>query len=409
MTPGSLYLSALGIVSALGSGIDESRTTLFGDRPADMIARDSFLPDRATILGTVTHDPEPLPDHLARHDTRNNRLLWAATRQIETDITNLIADIGRDRIGVIMGTSTSGIEEGTSDYEAALDGGAFPETFVYSHQEIGSPADFLRDAFDLGGPSYAISTACSSSAKAFAAGARLINTGLCDAVLVGGVDSLCRLTVRGFDALQSVSNGICNPMSINRDGINIGEGAAIFILRRNAHPDAGDIELLGVGESSDAHHPNAPHPDGRGAAMAMQNALANAKLKPSDIAYINLHGTATPLNDGMEARAVCDVLGANVPASSTKPMTGHTLGAAGAIEAAMLWLSLCDTANGAPLPRHIWDGATDPEIPDINLVTAPGTKLPPSDRLAMMSNSFAFGGSNVSVILGRGWNQGDRT
>ncbi|MFC4233705.1 beta-ketoacyl-[acyl-carrier-protein] synthase family protein [Thalassospira xianhensis] len=408
MTPGSLYLSALGIVSALGSGIDESRTTLFGDRPADMIARDGFLPDRATILGTVTHDPEPLPENLARHDTRNNRLLWAATRQIETNITNLIADIGRDRIGVIMGTSTSGIEEGTSDYEAALDGGAFPETFLYSHQEIGSPADFLRDAFDLGGPSYAISTACSSSAKAFAAGARLISAGLCDAVLVGGVDSLCRLTVRGFDALQSVSSGICNPMSINRDGINIGEGAAIFILRRDANPGVDAIELLGVGESSDAHHPNAPHPDGRGAAMAMQNALANAKLTPADIAYINLHGTATPLNDGMEARAVCDVLGATVPASSTKPMTGHTLGAAGAIEAAMLWLSLCDAANGAPLPRHIWDGATDPEIPDINLETKPGSKLAPADRLAMMSNSFAFGGSNVSVILGRGWNRGDR-
>ncbi|WP_339859517.1 beta-ketoacyl-ACP synthase [Thalassospira alkalitolerans] len=402
MTFGPLYLSALGIVSALGTGIDETRTTLRGDRVADMIARDGFMASGSTILGTVTQAPAKLPEHLTRHDTRNNRLLWAATCQIRDQITDLIATTGKDRIGIVMGTSTSGIEEGTTDYQATLDQGTFPEGFLYSHQEIGSPADFLREAFDLGGPAYVISTACSSSAKAFAASARLIKAGLCDAVLVGGVDSLCRLTVRGFDALQSISAGVCNPMSIHRDGINIGEGAALFILRR----DAGEVELLGVGESSDAHHPNAPHPDGKGAAQAMQNALANANVTASDIAYINLHGTATPLNDGMEARAVCDVLGPDVPASSTKPMTGHTLGAAGAIEAAILWLSLSDAPDRASLPRHIWDGKKDADIPELQLINDTNAHLAPMDRCAMMSNSFAFGGSNVSVILGQGWQRG---
>ena len=353
MTFGPLYLSALGIVSALGTGIDETRTTLRGDRVADMIARDGFMASGSTILGTVTQAPAKLPEHLTRHDTRNNRLLWAATCQIRDQITDLIATTGKDRIGIVMGTSTSGIEEGTTDYQATLDQGTFPEGFLYSHQEIGSPADFLREAFDLGGPAYVISTACSSSAKAFAASARLIKAGLCDAVLVGGVDSLCRLTVRGFDALQSISAGVCNPMSIHRDGINIGEGAALFILRR----DAGEVELLGVGESS-------------------------------------------------EARAVCDVRGPDVPASSTKPMTGHTLGAAGAIEAAILWLSLSDAPDRASLPRHIWDGKKDADIPELQLINDTNAHLAPMDRCAMMSNSFAFGGSNVSVILGQGWQRG---
>tara|TARA_R100001039_G_scaffold39175_1_gene44601 strand:- start:7752 stop:8447 length:696 start_codon:yes stop_codon:yes gene_type:complete len=227
---------------------------------------------------------------------------------------------------------------------------------------------------------------------------RLLNADICDAVLVGGVDSLCRLTVGGFDTLQSLSMSICNPMSRNRDGINIGEGAALFILRK----DAGDIELLGVGESSDAYHPNAPHPDGVGAARAMRIALAHAGLTADDIAYINLHGTATQLNDVMEAKAVTEVLGSNVPASSTKPLTGHSLGAAGAIEAAILWLSLSENKTGAPLPQHRWDGERDDDIPELNLVAAQQS-VAPADRLAMMSNSFAFGGSNVSVILGKGW------
>ena len=399
MSVTSTFLSALGIVSALGQGIEQTSRTLFGDRPADMIAHDDFLIDRTTMLGTVTGPLVALPDHLTQYDTRNNRLLWTAMAQITSEIDDLITTFGTDRIGIILGTSTSGIEEGTTGYQDMLETGTWALGFRYEHQEIGSPADFLRDALGLSGPAYVISTACSSSGKAFASAQRLMDAGMCDAVIVGGVDSLCRLTVRGFDALNSISEGVCNPLSKNRDGINIGEGCALFTLRR----DAGDIALMGVGETSDAHHPNAPHPDGIGAISAMKSALKIAGLTPDDISYINMHGTATPLNDSMESTAIAQIFGTTVAVSSTKPMTGHTLGAAGAIEAAILWLSLQHAADGAPLPRHHWDGAIDPDVTPMNLVAQTGQRVAPNDRLAMMSNSFAFGGSNVSVILGRGF------
>ena len=208
-----LYLSSLGIVSSLGTGITETKATLAGKKNACMIKRSGFLPDRETVLGTVTGNLEKLPDLLSEFDTRNNRLLWTAASQIVNDIDELIAKFGKDRIGVLIGTSTAGIEEGTAHYQQRVENGKFPESFRYGHQEIGSPSEFLKTAFDLQGPAYSISTACSSSAKAFASGVRLLKADMCDAVLVGGVDSLCRLTVGGFDALQSLSDGICNPTS----------------------------------------------------------------------------------------------------------------------------------------------------------------------------------------------------
>ncbi len=357
------FLSALGLVSALGTGAAQSSETLFRGRPADMRVHGDYLVGERTVLGTVTGKLDPLSDRLGHHDTRNNRLLWTAANQIADEISDVIGTFGKDRVAVILGTSTSGIEEGTSGYRDRLTSGHWPYTFRYADQEIGSPAEFLRDALGLQNQAYVISTACSSSAKSFAAAQRLMQTGLCDAVLVGGVDSLCRLTVRGFHSLSSVANGICNPLSVNRDGINIGEGAALFVMR----PDRGEIALMGVGETSDAHHPNAPHPDGIGAIAAMRAALEQSGLPTDAISYVNLHGTATPLNDSMEAHAVDTVFDHHVAVSSTKPMTGHTLGAAGAIEAAILWLSLKEIHHGAPLPRHIWDGVTDPDIPDINL------------------------------------------
>ncbi|WP_417844657.1 beta-ketoacyl-[acyl-carrier-protein] synthase family protein [Thalassospira sp.] len=401
------FLHALGIVSALGMNCEETRDTLFGDRPANMVTSNNFLPDRAVTVGMVPDEPAALPKHLHHHDTRNNRLLWAASGQISECIEATIARYGAGRIGIILGTSTSGIDEGTQSYRHYLQQGALPGNFSYAGQEIGAPADFLREALGLNGPSYVISTACSSSAKVFSAGQRLIRAGICDAVLIGGVDSLCSLTIAGFAALQSVAAGLCTPMSTNRDGINIGEGAAVFMMRR----DEADIALLGVGETSDAHHPNAPHPDGIGARAAMQQALDQAGLQPSDIAYLNMHGTATPLNDSMEAKAIHDLFGDNVPVSSTKPMTGHTLGAAGAIEAAILYLALTDVSTGGRdgqshgprLPRHIWDGARDDNLPDLMLVTDQNNRVAPGEKYAMLSNSFAFGGSNAAVILAKGW------
>jgi 3-oxoacyl-[acyl-carrier-protein] synthase-1 len=215
--------------------------------------------------------------------------------------------------------------------------------------------------------------------------------------VVGGADSLCRFTVNGFHALQALAAQHCNPFSRNRDGINIGEGAAAFLV--TAEP--GPIMLLGMGETSDAHHVSAPDPEGKGAARSITLALDAAGLEPDAIQYINLHGTATPLNDAMEGRVVGSIFGTRVPCSSTKGMTGHMLGAAGACEAAFLWLALkVDISHGA-LPPHVWDGVRDPEIPMLNL-TSLGDRGPVVGQSAMASSSFAFGGSNATLVLGRG-------
>jgi 3-oxoacyl-[acyl-carrier-protein] synthase-1 len=237
-----------------------------------------------------------------------------------------------------------------------------------------------------------VSTACSSSAKSLATAARWLEAGFVDAVLTGGGDSLCRFTIAGFSALESVADARCNPLSRNRCGINIGEAAALFLMTREETP----VRLAGWGETSDAHHMSAPEPSGRGAADAMRVALARAGLSPADVDYVNLHGTATPQNDAMESRAVASVLGLDAPVSSTKPLTGHTLGAAGALEAAIAWLTLTGTGE---LPPHWWDGERDPELPAVRLV-APGERAARPPRV-VLSNSFAFGGSNASLAFVR--------
>jgi 3-oxoacyl-[acyl-carrier-protein] synthase-1 len=213
--------------------------------------------------------------------------------------------------------------------------------------------------------------------------------------VVGGADSLCRMTLNGFGALEALSPGLCNPFSANRDGINIGEGAAAFLLT----PDAATVNLLGAGETSDAYHISAPDPDGAGAIGAMEQAIGDAAIAPDEIAYVNLHGTGTALNDAMESRAVRAIFPAATPCSSTKAMTGHTLGAAGAVEAAFLWLALHPAFNPGRLPPHLWDGAPDPDLPSLTLVE-PGTPFDLGPGAAMLSSSFAFGGNNVALVLG---------
>lgn len=329
-------------------------------------------------------------------DCRNNQLMLAALAQIEAEVDKLKQDYSLDRIAVVIGSSTSGILEGENALEARSRDGAFPDGFHYRQQEIGTPALFLRSYLGLTGMAYTVSTACSSSAKVFADARRLIKSGLCDAAIVGGIDSLCRLTVNGFSSLESVSTARCNPMSANRDGINIGEAAALFIISKQPSP----VALLGVGESSDAHHMSAPHPQGTGAIQAMQAALDEAEMTPAEVAYINMHGTATPLNDAMESIAIDRVFGGAVPVSSTKPLVGHTLGAAGATEVGFCWLLLNDENSQGRLPPHIWDGVVDEKIPRLNLVN-PGQNMAISSGTAFLSNSFAFGGNNASVIIGR--------
>jgi len=339
-----------------------------------------------------------IPAELSAQASRNNQLLMEATRQIAEPIQHAIDTYGRERIGIVLGTSTSGIDEASHGIASYLKDGHFPDGYDYQQQELSAPATFLADWLQLRGPAYVISTACTSSARALMSARRLLDLGLCDAVLCGGVDSLCQLTLRGFSSLEAVSTQRCNPFSLNRNGINIGEAAVLFLMSKRA--DGGPaIALLGAGASCDAHHISAPDPTGQGAVQAMSKALKQADLQPQDIGYLNLHGTATQHNDAMESLAVSTLFPTSPPCSSTKPMTGHTLGAAGALEAAFCWLSLSTDNPSAALPPHIWDGQADPALPPLNWVK-PGDHLNPYPPRRLMSNSFAFGGNNVSLIIG---------
>lgn len=387
------YLPALGIVNALGNGIDEIAPGLFGGDTGGMVLENYWLPAAPARVGRVPGELPEIPAVFSAYASRNNRLLLAALAQIRADVDEAIARFGRDRVGIVLGTSTSGIAEGEAAIAALRNDGRLPEAYRYVQQELGAPAMFLAHFLDVSGPAYCVSTACTSSAKAFVSARRLLRQGLCDAVLVGGVDSLCKLTLNGFAALESVSTDLCNPMSRNRKGINIGEGAALFLMCG----DESDIAFLGAGESSDAHHISAPHPEGAGAEAAMRTALADAGLSAGDIDYLNMHATATPKNDEMESRAISRVFPEGIPASGTKPLTGHTLGAAGAMELGLCWLAL----RAGRLPPHIWDGEADPALPRVQLVGA-GQEFcrPPGRGRACMSNSFAFGGSNASLLIG---------
>jgi len=388
------YLPALGLVNALGTSRSEIAERLFAGDTSGIERQTGWLTEGGEAMVGPVHAQLPVvPDHLARYDCRNNRLLLAALAQIADPVEEAIQRYGPTRIGVVLGTSTSGIAEGETAIAGLDRNGTMPAGFDYACQEIGTAAPFLARHLGLLGPAYTVSTACTSSAKALVSARLLILSGVCDVVVAGGVDSLCRLTVSGFTALESTSPELCNPMSVNRRGINIGEAAALFLMTREEAP----VALLGAGESSDAHHISAPRPDGQGARLAMAAALADACLDAADIRYVNLHGTATPKNDEMESLAMSQVFPAGVAASSTKPLTGHTLGAAGATEAAFCWLALMDEIGR--LPPHVWDGAADPALPRLELVT-PGTTLPRDKRRVVMSNGFAFGGSNVSLVLG---------
>ena len=392
------YLNALGLICALGNDREEVARRLFAGDGSGMRSESGWVPERVLPVGAVKSGLPPIPAHLASHSSRNNQLLLAAALQIEGEIRQAIESHGPERIGVILGTSTSGIDEASASIAAWLRDRQFPANYDYQQQELSAPANFLAEWLQLSGPAYVISTACTSSARALLSARRALDQGLCDAVLCGGVDSLCKLTLNGFSALEAMSAQRCNPFSRNRDGINIGEAAVLFLMTRESNGEHA-IALLGAGASCDAHHISAPEPTGRGARQAMQQALDNAGLKAQDIDYLNLHGTATPLNDAMESLAVNAIFPEGVPCSSTKPLTGHTLGAAGALEAAFCWLSLAPENSEHAVPPQLWDGEADPQLPALRW-TAPGARLALSNRRCLMSNSFAFGGNNISLIIG---------
>jgi 3-oxoacyl-[acyl-carrier-protein] synthase-1 len=389
------YLNDCAIVCALGSGREAVARRLLGEARSGLRVSDAYSPGREFPVGcvdaalpSVDHLPPPLR-------SRNNQLALAALAQLRPRAEAAIARYGAARVGVVIGTSTSGVGETEAALAAHLAGGALPAGFHYGQQEMGSPAELIARELGAGGPAYVHSSACSSSAKALGSAARLIRMGLCDAVITGGVDTLCAFTVAGFSALESVSAAPCNPLGASRKGINLGEGAALFLMSRE--PAA--VALCGWGESSDGHHMSAPDPAGGGARISMREALQRAGIEPGQIDYINLHGTATVQNDAMESRAVAEMFGSDVAVSSTKPFTGHTLGAAGAVEAAFCWLAMQDDNPEGRLPPHLWDGDADPALPALN-VAQPGARLGRPIRWAL-SNSFAFGGSNATLVFGR--------
>jgi 3-oxoacyl-[acyl-carrier-protein] synthase-1 len=381
-----LYLNDVGLLCAAGNSRSEIlKRLLQGDR-SGLIATDEF--GFPTIVGQVTEDLPEIDSPF--YACRNNQLLLAALSQIRPTVDGMIAKFGCDRVGVVLGTSTSGVK----NTELALAGTMLPEQFHYKQQQMGAGADFLATYLGLTAPTYTISTACSSSGKAFSSARRLINLGVCDAVIVGGADSLCSLTLHGFAALESLSTGYCKPFGLHRNGINIGEAASLFVLSK----ERGAVELLGIGASSDAYHFSAPDPEGTAVITAMQQALNDAGKKARDVDYLNLHGTATVLNDAMESKAVNALFGSHVAASSSKGMTGHTLGAAAALELGFCWLLLADNADCALIP-NINDDELDSELPPLNLVQQ-GASLGRSIHVCQ-SNSFAFGGNNVSIVIAR--------
>jgi 3-oxoacyl-[acyl-carrier-protein] synthase I len=390
------YLNALGLICALGAGKQAVSEALFAGNGDALRPESGWIPGRALPLGNVRVPLPSIPASLgANRDNRNNRLLLAAAQEIEPDIQTVIGRYGRERIGVVLGTSTTGIEEATHNIAHHRRAGTWPADYHYAHQELAAPAEFLAEWLDLAGPCYAISTACTSGARALMSAQRMLRHGLCDAVLCGGVDTLSRLPIQGFCALDAMDSARCEPFSRHRRGINIGEAAVLFLMTR----ERGAVQLLGSGASSDAYHMSSPDPQGLGAQQAMQAALAQAGLHREQIDYLNLHGTATEHNDRMESLAVAAVFPGGVPCSSTKSLTGHTLAAAGALEAAFCWLSLTDAQSARRLPPQLWDGEADPSLPSLSF-TKVGDRLLAGGPRRLMSNSFAFGGNNACLILG---------
>lgn len=381
-----IYINAIAALNALGNDLNSIAASLAADVKTGLRPDQGWLlQDKSCWTGKVKGCLPVVPTALAEHDSRNNRLLMAALAQIRAEVDDAIATFGSDRVAVILGTSTSGLDEADRFVSQQAAG------YRYAQQELGDPSRFLAAYLQLKGPAYTISTACSSSARAVISGKRLIDAGIVDAAIVGGADTLSRMPLNGFDSLESLSPNCCQPFSTLRGGISIGEAAGLMLI--SARED--NIAILGVGESSDAYHMSAPHPEGEGARRAIIMALDQAGLHPDDIGYINLHGTATRLNDQIESRVVHDLFGNHVPCSSTKHLCGHTLGAAGITEAVICWLLLTQEIL---LPAQDFSqNAWDETLPDCGLLREPARLARP----IIMSNSFAFGGNNTSLILGK--------
>ena len=392
-----LPITACSVFSACGLGTQSLYAALLDGQHCLHPPR-LFAIDFPAYCGEVASDLLPkLKPSLQEFSTRNARIALATINHPADGLRSAVAQAvdryGAQRVGIVLGTSTSGIYETEKAYVWLKEHGQVPASFSLPSQHSWvATARFLQAELGLEGPCYVISTACSSSSKSLASAQRLIATGVCDAVLTGGVDSLCRLTMYGFKSLDIMSEQPCTPLDKDRNGISLGEGAGLLLLEKPHKNFSGCVHLLGCGESSDAHHMTAPHPEGKGAVIAMHEALAQAGITAQDIDYVNLHATGTVLNDSAEMLAMDQVFGPELHCSGTKGLTGHTLGAAGGIETIITWLSLKHGFRPGTCNLKQVDAAFHCSVNRDSETDVPVAFT--------MNNNFGFGGNNTSVILG---------
>ena len=378
-----VYINAYSAVANTGDNISCMFQNILKEGADFLAPDDSVVKGSSFYLGRIKTELPEIKDE--KYNLRCNRILLYCVEQIKDKIDAAVARYGNDRVGIVIGTTNSGVDE----YELSGD---------IDHSQIGNPAGFLHKFLGLNGYYSGVSTACTSGIKAFSTAKKLLDNNVCDAVIAGAADALCKMPVFGFHSLEVLSDKPSIPFSKNRNGINIGEGAGVFLLEKE--PDSkSSVLICAIGETSDAYHCATPDPEGVQAAKAIEIALSDSGLKSEDISYINLHGTGTISNDLMEANAVYKVFKNSVPVSSTKSQTGHCLGASAAVEAALCCAMLDDAVNrdGYLLP-HKFDGEYDDKLPQLSLVKY-GQK---SDKIKyVMNNSFGFGGSNAVMILGK--------
>lgn len=401
----AIYFSKPGIMCAAGNSPEELWENVKNASQAG-IKKTKTATDEEFFAARV--DDTKLKSSSARFDMRIMRIEEAALNQIEKEINLVKSKYGADRVAVCIGSCDNGTQFSVAGHKEYFAKGQFPADYSIEVQGADYVATFIAEKFGLTGPATTFSTACSSSAGAIIKASEMLKAGLIDAAIVGGIDIASDTVLIGFNSLEAVSSEITNPFSKNRHGITIGEAAVFFVLtREKLNDDELAVQLLGWGESADAYHATSPDPSGAGAIKSIKRALESAGLKPSDIDYVNLHGTGTKFNDSMEAIAIDTVFGdIKVPVSTTKPVTGHTLGAAAALEASICISALKEAAANekagaikSVLPPQIWDGEQDPELPEINIVKK---ETCVTDKIIKIcaSNSFAFGGANATLILG---------
>ena len=391
-------ISAIGMVNSLGLSTDSVNARALAGDVSSLQLVDDLVPESSVRVGRVRGTLPSMPTRLEKYDFHNCRLLLAAFQQIEEEVAAAVDQFGAKRVAVLMGSSTAGIAVNEESVSRMKEDSSHIGCNAHLYQEMASVSQFLVEYAGLKGPFFTVSTACSSSTKVFSVAKRLMSAGIVDAAVVGGADTLSALTANGFHSLGLLSEEVSNPFSVNRRCIVIGEGATTMLLTRKP---AG-IQVLGTGESCDAYHFSAPDPSGAGAESAMRMAIAQAEIETEDVLYLNLHGTGSPANDKMEAEAVRRVFDHELWCSTTKPLTGHLLGASGATEIAISAASFNETKGGTGdelvLPPHIWDGERDEQLPELQFVE-PGSVIKRPELSVFLSNSFAFGGSNASVVF----------